>query len=42
MRTHAAWYIKGLTDSAEVKREIFKCQNKDELVKILEEYKKKL
>ena len=42
MRTHAAWYIKGLNGSAEIKREIFKCQNKAELVKILEEYKKKL
>ena len=42
MRTHAAWYIKGLVDSAEVKREIFKCTNKEDLETILIEYKKKL
>ena len=42
MRTHAAWYIKGLKNSAEIKREIFKCENKEELIKILEEYKKNL
>lgn len=42
MRTHAAWYIKGLKNSAEVKNKIFKCENKEELIKILEEYKQEL
>ena len=39
MRTHAAWYIKGLKDSAKIKNEIFKCEKKEELLKILVEYK---
>ena len=39
MRTHAAWYIKGLKESKEVKLKIFKCETKDELLKILLEYK---
>ena len=42
MRTHAAWYIKGLKNSAEVKNKIFKCEKKEELVKILEDYKQEL
>ena len=41
MRTHAAWYVRGLKDSAELKNKIFKCQNKEELISILEEYNKK-
>ena len=41
MRTHAACYVRGLKDSAELKNKIFKCQNKEELISILEEYKKK-
>ena len=41
IRTHAAWYVRGLKDSAELKNKIFKCQNKEELISILEEYKKK-
>ena len=40
MRTHAAWYIKGLNKSKEIKLEIFKCETKEELLKILVEYKK--
>lgn len=39
MRTHAAWYIKGLKNSSVVKNEIFKCETKDELIKILNDYK---
>ena len=39
MRTHAAWYIKGLKESKELKLKIFKCETKDELLKILLEYK---
>jgi nifR3 family TIM-barrel protein len=38
MRTHAAWYIKGMKSSAEIKNKIFKCKDKDELIKILENY----
>ena len=40
MRTHAAWYIKGMPYSAEIKNKIFKCETKDELLNILDEYMK--
>ena len=40
MRTHSAWYIKGLKDSAKVKNEIFKCEKKEDLLRISVEYKK--
>ena len=39
MRTHAAWYIKGINGSKEIKNKIFKCTTKDELLKILVDYK---
>lgn len=39
MRTHAAWYIKGINGSKEVKNKIFKCTKKQELLKILVDYK---
>ena len=39
MRTHAAWYIKGLKESKEIKLKIFRCETKEELLKILLEYK---
>lgn len=39
MRTHAAWYIKGMKDSATVKNKIFKCETKEELEKVLLDYK---
>ena len=39
MRSHAAWYIKGLNGSKELKAKIFKCETKEELLKILVEYK---
>ncbi len=39
MRTHAAWYIKGLKNSSVVKNAIFKCETKEELIKILNDYK---
>lgn len=40
MRTHTAWYIKGMKDASTIKNMIFKCNNKDELINILENYKK--
>lgn len=40
MRTIIAYYIKGLNGSKEIKTELFKCSNKDELINILENYKK--
>ena len=39
MRTHAAWYIKGMKDSAIIKNKIFKCETKEELEKVLLDYK---
>ena len=42
MRTHAAWYIKGMKNSATVKNEIFKCKTKEELLKVLNEYRKNI
>lgn len=38
MRTHAAWYIKGMKDSAIIKNKIFKCETKEELEKVLLDY----
>lgn len=42
MRSHAAWYIKGMKGSTFVKREIAKVSQKEELVRILNEYKNEL
>ena len=37
MRTHAAYYLKGIFGSARLKEKIFKAKNKDEFLKIIEE-----
>ena len=42
MRTHIAWYIKGLPNSTEIKNECFKSKTKAELEKILNNYLKEL
>ena len=42
MRTISANYIKGMKDSSIIKNEIFKVKTKEELIKILEEYRKSL
>lgn len=39
MRTHSAWYLKGMKNSAAIKNEIFKCTSKEELINILKKYK---
>ena len=39
MRSHATWYIKGLNGSKELKSKIFRCETKEDLLKILVEYK---
>lgn len=39
MRSHAAWYIKGMKGSTFVKREIAKISNKKDLINLLDEYK---
>ena len=40
MRSHIAWYIKGLEGSNEIKKRIFLCNNKEEVLNILNEFRK--
>lgn len=42
MRSHIAWYLKGMPNNIEVKKEIFASQTKEEVLKILNNYLKKL
>ncbi len=42
MRSHIAWYLKGLPNSTQVKNECFKAKTKQELEKILNNYLKEL
>lgn len=42
MRKHIAWYIKGLKNSNEVKDKINKLESMDQIVMVLEEYRKSL
>ncbi|MBQ1812431.1 MAG: tRNA dihydrouridine synthase DusB [Bacilli bacterium] len=39
MRSHIAWYLKGLNGSNDVKREIFKSTTKKEVLEILEKFR---
>jgi len=41
MRTHAANYLKGLSQTADVKNKIFKATTTQEFNEILDEYSKK-
>ena len=42
LRSHAAWYLKGIKNSVEVKKLIFKSTTKDEINKILNDFRKEL
>ena len=42
MRSHIAWYLKGIPGSQEVKNEIFRVKTYDEIKKILDNYLKKI
>ena len=42
MRSHIAWYIKGIPYHKEVKEQIFKAESAKEIKEILENYQKKL
>ena len=42
MRTHAAYYIKGLPNSTDMKNKIFQMKTKEELFNLLDEYMKSL
>ena len=38
IRTNAAWYLKSIKDSKELKQEIFKAKTKEQLYKLLDEF----
>lgn len=40
MRSHIAWYLKGVGGAREIKNELFKAQTKDEIINILNEFSK--
>ncbi|MBU1020332.1 MAG: tRNA dihydrouridine synthase DusB [Firmicutes bacterium] len=42
MRSHAAWYIKGMRGSTHIKREIASVSDRDALIKLLKTYKNEL
>ena len=42
MRSHIAWYIKGMPYHKEIKNLIFKAQTKEEITEILDNYRKRL
>lgn len=42
MRSHIAWYIKGMPHHKEIKNLIFKAKTKEEIIEILDNYEKKL
>ena len=42
MRTHGAWYLKGLPNGVGIKRKLYEIKTKYEFIKILEEYLKTL
>jgi len=42
MRSHIAWYIKGLPSYKEIQNLCFRAKNKEEMLEILDNYKKKL
>ena len=41
MRSHISWYLRGIDSSQEVKERCFKAKSKNELVKILSDFKNK-
>ena len=40
MRSHIAWYLKGVEGAREIKNELFKAQTKDEIINIINEFSK--
>ena len=42
IRTHAAWYLKGLPKAKELKQEIFKTTKEEELLSLLENYEREM
>ena len=41
-RNHIAWYLKGLTDSNEIKNKIFLTKDVDDIITILSDYKERI
>lgn len=41
-RNHIAWYLKGLTDSNEIKNKIFLTKDVDDIITILNDYKERI
>ena len=41
IRTHAAYYLKGIKEASSLKNEIFKVKTKEEFITLLEEYKER-
>ena len=42
IRNHIAWYLKGMKNSSEIKNKVYQASNIDDIITILEEYKKEL
>ena len=40
IRSHAAWYFKGIPGSKEIKEQIMKIKTKEEFINLLDEMKK--
>ncbi len=42
MRTHGAWYLKGMPGSVEIKRKLYMINKKEEFINIIKEYMENL
>ena len=42
MRTHGAWYLKGLPNGVSVKKKLYELKTKDEFINVMEEYMENL
>ena len=40
MRSHIAWYLKGIPKSKELKEAVFKTKTKEEIIDLLNKYEK--
>ena len=40
MRSHIAWYLKGVPNSKELKEAVFKTNTKEEIINLLNKYEK--
>ena len=42
IRNHIAWYLKGINGSSEIKNLVYKTTNINDIITILEDFRKKL